>query len=236
MSRRSKRKGQAAGARGRMEAKAARAEGAIEEAPEPTPEPERPEAERAQALPVIGGAPEQGGGSAPDAKGDEGHGRGGMRGALAASAAIALAAACACGAAAWHAMPHEGSEAPEQVQATVELEEPAEEHVHEWSPLTETVRHDAVTSTVRHPAEYAQQTAYHTVCNECGEVIDNAAEQHVEATGHSGYTVNVPREETVLTKDAWSEVVVVQDAYDEVVVKGSICLGCGEVQAVHDAQ
>lgn len=151
--------------------------------------------------------------------------------AMALSGIAALSVIAACGAVLWAGSPAEGATPNEatQIEETVEIE-PAEEHVHEWSPLTETVHHDAVTSTAKHPAEYAQQTACHTICNECGEVIDNAAEAHIEATGHSGYTANVPREETVLVKDAWSEAVVVQDAYDEVKVNGSICLGCGEVQ------
>lgn len=155
--------------------------------------------------------------------------RGGIVAATAAFSALALMLAAICGLAAWPAMEASAEEAPAQVSKTVALR-PEPEHAHEWAALTETVHHDAVTRTVEHPAEYAQQTAYHTICNECGEILDKAAEQHMEATGHSGYTVNVPREETVLAKGAWSEVVVVEDAYDEVKVNGSICLGCGEVQ------
>lgn len=171
-------------------------------------------------------------GQGDDAQQKPGRRRGFAPTTLALSGIAALACAIACGAMIWaNAASTAAEEAaePEQVEEIVEIVE-EEVHEHEWSPLTETVHHDAVTRTVKHPAEYAQQTAYHTVCNECGEVLDNAADQHIEATGHSGYTVNVPREETVLTKDAWNEVVVVQDAYDEVKVNGSICLSCGEVQ------
>lgn len=112
----------------------------------------------------------------------------------------------------------------EDVEEVEEVEIP---HVHTWTPLTETLHHDAVTQEIYHPAEYETKTVSHTICNVCQAVVDNAAVEHQEATGHIGYTTNVPRQETVKVKDAWTETTVVTPAYDEQIIKGSICLDCG---------
>ena len=65
-------------------------------------------------------------------------------------------------------------------------------HTHDWSITYKTVHHDAVTHTEHVEPVYQNQTTYHTVCNECKQVIDGKADEHIKQTGHSGYSTNVP--------------------------------------------
>jgi len=45
-------------------------------------------------------------------------------------------------------------------------------HIHDWSITYKTVHHDAVTHTEHVAPVYQNLTTYHTVCNECKQVID----------------------------------------------------------------
>lgn len=105
-------------------------------------------------------------------------------------------------------------------------------HIHEWETIYKTIRHEAMTDTVHHPAEYSVQTIYHTVCTTCGEKVDNAIDEHEEATGHAGYSTNVPFEESALVKAAHDEAVVVSDAWTEETYDRSICKHCGAVSVL----
>lgn len=177
-------------------------------------------------------APPEGGQAAAPAP-SERHGGASPLRLVAAGAVCALAAAlagfCCALALAGHGVGASEPEAPAQAPAASRAAEAAS-HAHDWAPLTETVRHEAVTETVEHPEERAERTALHTVCNECEEVIDGAAEAHIAETGHRGYTTGVPVAETVLASPAWTEEVVVQEGYDETVELGRICVSCGEVE------
>lgn len=69
-------------------------------------------------------------------------------------------------------------------------------HTHDWSITYKTVHHDAVTHTEHVAPVYQNLTTYHTVCNECKQVIDGKADDHIKQTGHSGYSTNVPITDT----------------------------------------
>ena len=77
----------------------------------------------------------------------------------------------------------------EPVEKTDDSEKPCE---HDWTVTYKTVHHDAVTHTENVAPVYEQETSYHTVCNDCQQIIDGIADQHIKDTGHSGYSTNVP--------------------------------------------
>lgn len=104
------------------------------------------------------------------------------------------------------------------------------EHKHDWTIVMKTINHDEVGHVVEHPAVYEDVTTYHSVCNECGELIDGHAAQHIAETGHSGYSRNVPLTETVLKTPAWSETVVDSEAWVENVADHMVCTECGATQ------
>jgi hypothetical protein len=82
----------------------------------------------------------------------------------------------------------------------------------------ETVHHPAVYETVYHEAEYATQTSYWTVCHQCDFRVQGSIYPHLDATGHTGYTSDVPFTETVLVRAAFEEQVLVSAARDEQIV------------------
>ena len=105
-----------------------------------------------------------------------------------------------------------------------------EVHKHDWVAEYETVHHDAETHVVHHPATYENQTVYSTQCNVCGEYLDSSDNEgtgHCAATGHKGFTKEVPHKETVQVKAAWDETVTDKAAYDESVLKDYKCSTCG---------
>ncbi len=105
-----------------------------------------------------------------------------------------------------------------------------EVHKHDWVAEYETVHHDAETHVVHHPATYENQTVYSTQCNTCGEYLDSSDNEgtgHCAATGHKGFTKEVPHKETVQVKAAWDETVTDKAAYDESVLKDYKCSTCG---------
>lgn len=107
-----------------------------------------------------------------------------------------------------------------------------DEHEHNWVEVYGLAHHDAVTHEVEHPAAYASETSYHTVCNECRQIIDGKADDHIAKTGHSGYSTNVPIVNEVLVSQGWTETVVDEEAHDELVITGEKCSICGEVRLV----
>jgi hypothetical protein len=82
-------------------------------------------------------------------------------------------------------------------------------------PVYETVHHPAVYETVFHEAEYATRTSYWTVCHQCDFRVQGSIYPHLDATGHTGYTSDVPFTETVLVRAAFEEQVLVSAAWDE---------------------
>lgn len=121
----------------------------------------------------------------------------------------------------------ETEETGDDDEAAVEADD-EDAHEHEWQVVYETVHHDAVTHTETVEPVYEEQTTYHTVCNECREIIDGEAAQHIRETGHSGYSTSVPITDTVLVSDGYTEEVVDTPAYDEQVATELVCPVCGE--------
>ena len=100
-------------------------------------------------------------------------------------------------------------------------------HTHDWTNVYKNVHKEAETHTVEHPATYAQMTTYETVCDTCNMVISGQADSHIQATGHAGYTTNVPITGTVMSAQGWTETVVDVPATDEQVLEAQVCAGCG---------
>lgn len=112
-------------------------------------------------------------------------------------------------------------------------------HTHDWSITYKTVHHDAVTHTEHVAPVYQNQTTYHTVCNECKQVIDGKADDHIKQTGHSGYSTNVPITDEVMVSEGYDKQVTDTPAYDETVIDKLVCTTCGATkdapQATADA-
>lgn len=114
-----------------------------------------------------------------------------------------------------------------------------ESHTHDWSITYKTVHHDAVTHTEHVAPVYQNLTTYHTVCNECKQVIDGKADDHIKQTGHSGYSTNVPITDEVMVSEGYDKQVTDTPAYDETVIDKLVCTTCGATkdapQATSDA-
>lgn len=108
-----------------------------------------------------------------------------------------------------------------------------------WSITYKTVHHDAVTHTEHVAPVYQNLTTYHTVCNECKQVIDGKADDHIKQTGHSGYSTNVPITDEVMVSEGYDKQVTDTPAYDETVIDKLVCTTCGATkdapQATSDA-
>lgn len=118
-------------------------------------------------------------------------------------------------------------------------EDAAKTHTHDWSITYKTVHHDAVTHTEHVAPVYQNQTTYHTVCNECKQVIDGKADEHIKETGHFGYSTNVPITDEVMVSKGYDKQVTDTPAYDETVIDKLVCTTCGATkdapQATSDA-
>ena len=100
-------------------------------------------------------------------------------------------------------------------------------HEHDWAIGYETVHHDAQTHEEIVQPVYETVITYHSVCNECNELIDGHAAEHIVITGHSGYSTNVPVEETRKVADGRIDVIEDSPEYDELVATGRTCTICG---------
>ena len=156
-------------------------------------------------------------------------------------AAAALVAACAVGAIVGQAF--SGQEAEQQAkpaesqQASQSAASPsdaqAEEHV--WKPMYSVVHVDKQTHMEHRDATYKQETVNETVCNDCKAVITGKAQEHIEKTGHSGFTRNVPVLEDVIDVPAHDEEVVDWEAHDEKRLTGYSC-ECGKNLTLDEAK
>lgn len=108
------------------------------------------------------------------------------------------------------------------------------EHQHTWTPNYEIQTIEAKTHTVHHDATYKTITEEHTLCNVCFEQIDGRVQEHMNNTGHSGATPNVPIEVQVIDQPAWDEVVVDEPEHQELITNGEICADCGETRNVSE--
>ncbi|HIY83867.1 MAG TPA: hypothetical protein H9823_08495 [Candidatus Rubneribacter avistercoris] len=106
---------------------------------------------------------------------------------------------------------------------------------HDWTMTYKSVHHDAVTHTETVDPAYDTKTSYHSVCNDCEEVIDGVATQHIKDTGHSGYSTNVPITDEVLVSEGYTREVTDTPAYDETVADKMVCTICGEERPVPSA-
>lgn len=102
-------------------------------------------------------------------------------------------------------------------------------HEHDWVEDYEIVHHDAMIHEETVAPVYEAVIEYHTVCNECNEPIDGAAREHIEETGHNGYSTNVPITVSRLVTEGRIDIVEDSPAFDESVVTGRHCSICGEV-------
>lgn len=103
----------------------------------------------------------------------------------------------------------------------------AETCTHDWTVTYKTIHHDAETHTETIEPVYGNETTYHTVCNECQQVIDGIADQHIKETGHSGYSTNVPITDEVVVSEGYTREVTDTPAYDETVADELVCTLCG---------
>ena len=130
-------------------------------------------------------------------------------------AVAALVAACAVGAivgqaiigqgAVQQAKPAESQQASQPSANEPDAHETAE---HVWQPEYSVVHVEKQTHMEHRDATYKQATVNETVCNGCKAVITGKAQEHIEKTGHSGFTRNVPVVEDVVDVPAHDEEVV----------------------------
>ena len=140
-----------------------------------------------------------------------------------ASCAVALSITCClcCAFAPLGSPPENGDPGASSKQSAVVT------HEHDWAIDYETVHHDAQTHEEIVQPVYETVITNHSVCNECNELIDGRAAEHIVITGHSGYSTNVPVEETRKVADGRIDVIEDSPEYDELVATGRTCTICG---------
>lgn len=157
-------------------------------------------------------------------------------------AAAAVVAACAVGATVGQAIDGQGdaqqTKPPESQQASQSTASAADAHQaaeHVWQPVYGTVHVEKQTHIEHKDATYKQETVNETVCNDCKAVITGKAQEHIEKTGHSGFTRNVPVIEDVVDAPAHDEEVVDWEAHDEKRLTGYSC-ECGKKLTLDEAK
>lgn len=157
-------------------------------------------------------------------------------------AAAAVVAACAVGAivgqafigqeAEQQAKPAESQQASQPSTNEPDAHQTAE---HVWQPEYSVVHVEKQTHMEHRDATYKQATVNETVCNDCKAVITGKAQEHIEKTGHSGFTRNVPVIEDVVDVPAHDEEVVDWEAHDEKRLTGYSC-ECGKKLTLDEAK
>ena len=157
-------------------------------------------------------------------------------------AAAAVVAACAVGAivgqsfvgqgAEQQAKPSESQQASQSAASADEAHQAAE---HVRQPIYGAVHVEKQTHMEHRDATYKQETVNETVCNDCKAVITGKAQEHIEKTGHSGFTRNVPVIEDVIDVPAHDEEVVDWEAHDEKQLTGYSCQ-CGKNLTLDEAK
>lgn len=157
-------------------------------------------------------------------------------------AAAAVVAACAVGAivgqifvgqgAEQQTKPAESQQATQSTASTADAHQAAE---HVWQPVYGTVHVEKQTHMEHRDATYKQETVNETVCNDCKAVITGKAQEHIEKTGHSGFTRNVPVIEDVIDVPVHDEEVVDWEAHDEKRLTGYSC-ECGKNLTLDEAK
>lgn len=157
-------------------------------------------------------------------------------------AAAAVVAACAVGAivgqifvgqgAEQQAKPSESQQASQSAASAADAHQAAE---HVWQPVYGTVYVEKQTHMEHRDATYKQETVNETVCNDCKAVITGKAQEHIEKTGHSRFTRNVPVIKDVIDVPAHDEEVVDWEAHDEKQLTGYSC-ECGKKLTLDEAK
>lgn len=157
-------------------------------------------------------------------------------------AAAAVVAACGVGAIvgqsfvgqgdAQQTKPAESQQASQSTASAADAHQAAE---HVWQPVYGTVHVEKQTHMEHRDATYKQETVNETVCNDCKSVITGKAQEHIEKTGHSGFTRNVPVLEDVVDVPAHDEEVVDWEAHDEKRLTGYSC-ECGKNLTLDEAK
>lgn len=157
-------------------------------------------------------------------------------------AAAALVAACAVGAivgqafigqeAEQQAKPAESQQASQPSANEPDAHQTAE---HVWQPEYSVVHVEKQTHMEHRDATYKQATVNETVCNDCKAVITGKAQEHIEKTGHSGFTRNVPVIEDVIDVPVHDEEVVDWEAHDVKRLTGYSC-ECGKNLTLDEAK
>lgn len=125
----------------------------------------------------------------------------------------------------------DGQAATAKDDAGKEEKAASEDCDHQWEPYGVTTKVVAAkTHEERVPAETEVVTEYHTVCNTCHERIDGQAREHLEKTGHAGYTTNVPSKVTKVKRKATTRTVVDTPAMKVSTWHQKRCERCGEVK------
>lgn len=157
-------------------------------------------------------------------------------------AAAALVAACAVGAIVGQAFigqePEQQAKPAESQQASQPSANEPDAHQtaeHVWQPEYSVVHVEKQTHMEHRDATYKQATVNETVCNDCKAVITGKAQEHIEKTGHSGFTRNVPVIEDVVDVPAHDEEVVDWEAHDEKRLTGYSC-ECGKKLTLDEAK
>lgn len=157
-------------------------------------------------------------------------------------AAAAVVAACGVGAivgqtiaeqgAAQQTKPAESQQAPQAAENAADAQQSAE---HVWKPMYSLVHVEKQTHMEHRDATYKQETVNETVCNDCKAVITGKAQEHIEKTGHSGFTRGVPVVEDVLDTPEQDVEVTDQEAHDEYRLAGYSC-ECGKNLTLDEAK
>lgn len=111
------------------------------------------------------------------------------------------------------------------------VDQDVKECEHVWIPVYGIDHKDAVASSHEVDPTYESRTTVHTVCNDCLAIIDGKAQQHLDETGHSGYTPDVPVTDEVMTDEGGIVTVIVENESDELVITGEKCALCEKERA-----
>lgn len=157
-------------------------------------------------------------------------------------AVAALVAACAVGAIVGQAFVGQGAvqQMPTAKSQQVSQTAPSEVDTHQtaehvWQPEYSVMHVEKQAHMEHRDATYKQETVNETVCNDCKAVITGKAQEHIEKTGHSGFTRNVPVVEDVVDVPAHDEEAVDWEAHDERRLTGYSC-ECGKKLTLDEAK
>ena len=101
---------------------------------------------------------------------------------------------------------------------------------HQWRTLGLYEQTEAATHEEEVPAVVETVEEPHTVCNTCYAVVDGATAEHTAATGHAGFTTDVPVPVEVVVQEAGVREVVDEPAEQRFTPILEWCPACGATQ------